>query len=201
MSQRQKKAYRIKKKRGRHGKAQTDGQGFVSPRNHIEWGRRKRQHVTPQHCQRATRLNGVSAQKRILFEADLTIIKKANNRSVSLRHYFLWHKAPSRSVVRRKFIFYIQRQPSTLIKIRRGNEDRSNWIHAFISISPKGPIYTSLKYLYVFKNQNQNLKPTGSRRWHCPCINAEVQETWRWRVSFTLRLLCPWTEKQGWREQ
>jgi hypothetical protein len=52
--------------------------GFVSPRNHIKWFRRKRQQVTPKYCQRATRLNGVSAQKRILFEADLNAYSNYN---------------------------------------------------------------------------------------------------------------------------
>ena len=49
----------------------NSGTGFVSLRNYIKWGRRKRQQVTPKHRQVATRLNGASAQKRILFEADL----------------------------------------------------------------------------------------------------------------------------------
>lgn len=133
------------------------------------------------------------------------IIRKTNNHSVPLRHYFLWRNAPSRSAIRRKFLFYIQLQPSTFIKIR-------SWKWRPIQLNPRLHI-TSLSHqralfkphwniLYVFRFQNKICSQQASGAVTVPAwSHAEVQGTWRWGVGFILHLLCPWTQTQGWREQ
>jgi len=115
-----------------------------------------------------------------------TIIRKANNRSVLLRHYFLWRNAPSRSAVRRKFLFYIQRQPSTFIKIR-------SWKWRQIQLNPRlhvtflshqRALFKPHRNICTFPNFGTKFVANRLAALSLPAwSHAEAQRTWRWGIG------------------